>query len=299
MVLLFALTQKDIFPKKANNKAIGFQEKLFRWFNVTIVGLVMIYLFGQTLPLTSQVFGGEALSFSPMNYEQISAPLLTILCVVTALCPHASLKEEDKSTFWRRIIVLGACAILFPIAAFFFKEFSLGVLIGFWVAGFLLLSWSYAIFIDVILPVIQKKYTRKNNKRIGMLLIHLGLAVMVVGIMGVEILSRPFDWSIAPNEPLTLTGTTFNLTERKSRITENGDVVFDEMIEMKRPECSAGYLNGIFPGYSGGIERGPFFAGGCSRIPNHVFSSHELDLGWRRIDGRGRDSINGEWGKTN
>ena len=234
-VLFFTFTRKGLLTETATKKAPGVQEKYFRWFNFCIVGLVLIYFFGQTLPLTSQVVVGEAFSFSPENYEQISAPLLVILCIVTALCPHASLKEEDIGAFWRRIIVLGLFAFSFPIGALFFTKFSFGVIIGFWVVGFLLLSWSYAILIDLVLPGIQKKFARKNKKRIGMLLIHLGLAVMAMGIVGVETLTKPFDRSIAPNEPLLLAGATFNLVERKSRIIENGDIVFDEMIKMTRP----------------------------------------------------------------
>jgi len=234
-VLLFTLSRKSLLTEKAGKNVVGFQERLFRWFNVCLVGLVLIYLYGQTLPLTSQIVYGEALSFTPENYEQISAPLLVILCIVTALCPHASLKEENNRAFWRRIIVLGTLAITFPVGALFFTKFSLDIVIGFWVVGFLFLSWIYAFFNDVILSAIQRKDARKNNKRIGMMLIHLGLAVMAVGIMGVETMTKPYDRSIAPDDPLSLSGYTFNQTERDSYITDSGNVIFDETIEMIHP----------------------------------------------------------------
>ncbi len=234
-VILYAMSRKGLLTEKVDKNEIGIQESLFRWFNVCLVGLVLIYLFGQILPLTSQIVYGEALSFTPENYEQISAPLLVILCIVTALCPFASLIEEDSKAFWQRIIVLDILAITFPVGALFFTEFSLEIVIGFWVVGFLFLSWVYAIFIDIILPVIQKKYARKFNKRIGMTVVHLGLAVMAVGIVGVELLTKPFDRFIAPDEPLSISGYTFNQTERDSYITDSGNVIFDETIEMIHP----------------------------------------------------------------
>ena len=234
-ILLYAFSGKNLLTEKADKNEIGFQEKLFRWFNVCLVGLVLIYLFGQTLPLTSQVVYGEVLSFTPENYEQISAPLLVILCIVTALCPHAPLKEEDSHAFWRRIFVLCTLAVTFPVGALFFTGFSIGIVIGFWVVGFLLLSWGCAAFIDVIFPAIQKDYERKYNKRIGMVLIHLGLAIMAVGIMGVETLTKPYDRFITPNEPLSLSGYTFTQADRSSRIAENGDMIFEEMVEITHP----------------------------------------------------------------
>ena len=68
-----------------------------------------------------------------------------------------------------------------------------------------------------------------------MQVIHLGLAVMATGIMGVETLSKSFDVSIAPDTPLSAAGATFALTERNSRITENGNTVFEETLDMIRP----------------------------------------------------------------
>jgi len=234
-VILYTLSRKGLLTEKVDKNEIGIQENLFRWFNVCLVGLVLIYLFGQTLPLTSQIIYGEALTFSPENYKQISAPLLVILCIVTALCSQSSLKEENSKAFWQRIIVLCILAITFPVGVLFFTEFSLSIVIGFWVVGFLFLSWAYAIFINLILPVILKKYARKTNKRVGMLVVHLGLAVMAVGIVGVELLTKPFDRSIAPDEPLSISGYTFKQNKRDSYITDNGNVIFDETIEMIHP----------------------------------------------------------------
>ena len=234
-VLLFALSRKNLLTEKADKNEIGFQGKLFRWFNVCLVGLVLIYLFGQTLPLTSQVVYGEVLSFTPENYEQISAPLLVILCTITALCPHASLKEEQNNAFWRRIFVLCTLAVTFPIGALFFTGFSISIVIGFWIVGFLLLSWLYTIFNDVVLPVIKKTYMRNHKNLICMMLIHLGLAIMAVGIMGVDTLTMPYDRFIAHDEPLSLSGYTLILAGHGSRITENGDAVFEETVEITHP----------------------------------------------------------------
>jgi cytochrome c-type biogenesis protein CcmF len=233
-VVYFSVTRRDFLAESKEKGKKDLQEKLFRWFNLCIAGLVLIYLFGQTLPLTSQVVMGEAVSFTPRNYERISAPLLAALCLVTALCPLESLNEKGDGRFQRRILVLGSLACGFPIAVLLFTGFRIAVVIGFWLVGFLLLAWIDVVLREVILLFRQKK-GKRSGRRMGMLLIHLGLAVMAVGIMGVETLTRPYDVAIKPGEFASLPGYLLTQTYRTSRITENGNVVFYETIEVVRP----------------------------------------------------------------
>jgi len=231
VVVLFIILRRRLLSKPQSAK-ISFQDRLFRWFNLCLVGLVAIYLFGQTLPLTSQLVYGETIAFRPENYEQISAPLLALLCVLTALCPMANLYDKDRAAFWRRILVLSVWAMVFPIAALFFTTFSLAVVIGFLVAGFLLLSWLVALVSDVILPAAKSKNVRG---KLGMIILHLGLAAMAVGIMGVETMTSPFDRFIALDETSELAGYSFTLTKRDSTIAQDGDVIFVEEMRLVKP----------------------------------------------------------------
>ena len=232
IVLIFSILRRDLIRQGISRNKDGFQNKLFRWFNLCIIGLVLIYLFGQTLPLTSQVVYGEKVSFRPEMYEQISAPLLFILCLLTALCPHADLNDKNKAAFWRKTIILAILACAFPIAALFVTSFSLTIVLGFWITGFLLLSWVYSLWADHLYPSIKSNTARKPGSKIGMLLIHLGLAIMAVGILGVETMTAGYDRSIAPDASITLDNVTFTSTNRERIILEDGNVDFKEHIEM-------------------------------------------------------------------
>jgi cytochrome c-type biogenesis protein CcmF len=235
IVIFFSLSRKNLLAEGKQKGEPGLQEKLFRWFNTCIVGLVLIYLFGQTLPLTSQLVQGEAASFTAENYEQISAPLLAGLCLITALCPHAQLAEKSKKRFWVKILGLSCLGLLLPIVVLVKAEINLPTFVGFWVVGFTLLSWVDAIMVQVFLLVSQNRKAL-INKRMGMLLVHLGLAVMAVGILGVETLTRPYDIAIAPGESTSISGYTIGLADRNNRISENGNVIFEETVEFIEPD---------------------------------------------------------------
>ena len=235
IVLFFVITRRKLLSEQMDKNKANFQEKLFRWFNLCLIGLVLIYLFGQTLPLTSQLLTGEKISFTPDNYEKASAPLLLLFVIIMALCPLTDAKAKYFSDFSHRLPALVACSAVFPISALFFSEFSATVMIGFWATGFLFLSWLSVLIRDHLLPMISKKGSRKCKASFGMRLIHLGLAVMAMGIMGVEVLTRSYDQRMTPGEVVRLSSNTFLLAARDEQINENGDVVFDEKITLTKP----------------------------------------------------------------
>ena len=210
----------------------------------------------------------------------------------------ANLYDKDRGAFWRRVLVLGVWAMVFPIVALFFTPFSFTVVIGFWVTGFVLLSWLYALFTDILLPAIRKKQVRN---KIGMIVLHIGLAAMAVGIIGVETMTDPYDRFIAPDETSALKGYSFTLTKRDSTIAQDGDVIFVEEMRLMKPSgrsvsiaafdrapveiwfaaCRSGDPGGILPGCSGGPQGYPPFPGRCGGIPYHLLPADELDMGWR------------------
>jgi cytochrome c-type biogenesis protein CcmF len=75
-VIYFARKSHLIINQEPANQPASYSEKLIKCFNVCLLILVAIYLFGQTLPLTSQLILGEKRSFSQFDYETVSSPLL-------------------------------------------------------------------------------------------------------------------------------------------------------------------------------------------------------------------------------
>lgn len=231
VVLFFSFSRKSLLSEPVQTTPLSFQDKLFRWFNLCITALLLIYLFGQTLPLTSQMVTGQAASFTPELYEQISAPLLFVLCVVTALCAQARLAEKSLRQFWHKVLLLSSLALVVPVAVQVLAETTLLTFLGFWVTGFLLISWAEAL----IQLLLARNTTAGAPPRLGMVLIHLGLAVMATGIMGVETLTTPHDITLAPGQSSTLSGFTLTVLDRNQRITEEGNVIFEETLEIVSP----------------------------------------------------------------
>jgi len=219
-------------------KKIPLALRINTWFFWCIIGLVVIYLFGQTLPLTSQIVLAEKISFTPADYEQYSAPLLFLLLILTAACPLVNQYEQNPRNFWRPVMVISILAIAFPITALFFAPFSIAITVGFWASGFLLLSWVYTGARDIDLPILQGKPARSWTRYLGMVTIHLGLAIMAVGIVGVEMMSDDYSLTLSPDTPIAFDAYTITYQPDTSVFEEQGNPSYTADIIINTPNGS-------------------------------------------------------------
>jgi cytochrome c-type biogenesis protein CcmF len=227
-----------ISETSSEKRSVSFSDKLTRLFNICLVVLVLIYLFGQTLPLTSQLFLSEKLSFTPQNYEQYSAPVLLLVVVLTALFPIASQKEADLKAFNRTIIILIVISIAVPLVLLIRYTLSTTAFIGFWAASFLLCSWLRALIQSVILPIFLKKNGKTNHSRrmgLGSILIHLGFAVMALGILGVENLSVSHDMHLNEGSTLEISGHTITNLSQEIYQSKDGSLRFENKFKLTPP----------------------------------------------------------------
>lgn len=224
------IKNRAFFKEKEREVSLDLSAQVNRLFFWCILVLVIIYLFGQTLPLTSSLFMARSLSFSPEDYERTSALPLFFLAILTALCPLSMYFETHRHIFWRAAITLSILAAIFPIAALVFTPFSVGLAAGFWAAGFMLLCWTYALLRDIILPILQGKAEMTWTPRLGMVAIHIGFAVMAVGIMGVEKMSASQTFTLSPGQPAAAGEFVLTYDAQSSDFIEQGNLAYTAAI---------------------------------------------------------------------
>jgi len=245
---------KSVLAHKNSDKTLG--THINRWFFRCIVVLVLIYLFGQSLPLTSQLLLGVKYSFKATDYEIYSAPLLFLLAILTALCPLADYYEAERDIFWRVLIKFLIFSMFFPIAAFFYVPFSIPIIVGFWASGFLLMSWAYAAFRDILMPIIKGKPGSVWSKRLGMVIIHLGFAMMAIGIIGVETMSNNQSLTLTPNKPVRFDQYAVTYSAQSSTYIEEGNPSYAATIIIDYHDGASKYFTPAITHY---IKTGVFY----------------------------------------
>lgn len=223
-VIYFALKSNLKIDKEPTNQTTSYPENLINWFNICLLILVVIILFGQTLPLSSQLILGEKRSFSQSNYKTASSPLLLSLVLLAGLYPIAHLKDTDKKKFNRLLGKLILVSAICPLILLAFSAVNIYPLLGFWAAAFLLCSWLFSFVHTILFPFFTKvkknKLSLKKNG-LGSIIIHLGFAVMVFGILGVENLSSTHDMYIRKGDEVIVGGFTLLSQNDQYYLTDN------------------------------------------------------------------------------
>ena len=223
-VIIFSQKSHFIFNKEPSNQSTFYPEKLIKWFNVCLLILVAIYLFGQTLPLTSQLLPGDRISFSQFNYKTTSSPLLLVLVILAGLYPITHFKYADEKKFKCLLGGLAFISAFCPLILLGFFSLSIYMLLGFWAAAFLLCSWLYAFGCRILFPLFAlfKKENRFSNRAgLGTIVVHLGFAVAVFGILSVENLSSTYDVHLGVGEETTAGDFTLLGQNQRYYVTKN------------------------------------------------------------------------------
>ena len=229
--LLFS-RRKSAVPIAAA-QTISLSDEITRLFNLCLLGLVLVCLFGQTLPLTSQLFGGAQLSLTAQQYEQLSAPLFMLLLLLSGLCPLAPLWNISRPLFGRILAGTLAAALLIPLILQFSRPLKPLTFIAFWAAAFALVGWLFAFIRTLLLPIFN--HQKGKPLRLGIFLIHVGLAVMAFGIIGVESFSQSQDLQLRVGESARVNDYSFEVLSAGNRLTESANVAFESTLQITHP----------------------------------------------------------------
>jgi len=214
-------------PLQAKQK----KELFFHLFNISLVLLVLIYLFGQTLPVTSQLFGRTSSEFQPEQYERISAPILLGILLLTGLSPLSELKDKHPLHFTIILIILLVISCLLP--AFLFTTTGLSFLpcLGFFTGIFALLAWITNLLLQWRSV---KDSSRHPLGKTGSFLIHTGFLIFALGILGTENLNIQKDIFLDLGESTEIAGHSIKIQTKQEYPTINGQHVYALQVLVQR-----------------------------------------------------------------
>jgi cytochrome c-type biogenesis protein CcmF len=164
-------------------------------------------------PLISELFTGEKKTVGPPFYELASGPLFAGLLLLMGIAPLAAWRHSTAKTLGRAIwkpglFSLGVLAVIFGTGVR-----QPAALLGFWLAAFVASVTLYEFWRGALarhrrsgesLPVALWRLAGRNRRRYGGYMIHLGVVLMAIGIIGIEVFQTETQGTIAQGEQITL-----------------------------------------------------------------------------------------------
>ncbi len=201
------------------------RESFFLLNNLIFIGLAVVVWWGTHFPLFSEALLGEKIVVGPPFFEQSTAPLWAIVVLLMGVAPlvpwrRASLKRMSEALLWPTAAGLVVMALLYMVVGI--KIF--GALLGFGLCAFTLATTLIEYFRGVrarhrskgeSYPLALSRLVARNRRRYGGYLIHIGVILVAIGVVGSRFYQVETQRNLAVGESMTISSEfigTYELT---------------------------------------------------------------------------------------
>jgi cytochrome c-type biogenesis protein CcmF len=189
------------------------REALFLLNNLLFLGIFVVCFWGVIFPLISELFTGQKVTVGPPFYERATGPLFAGLLLLMGIAPLAAWRHSTVKTLGKSIwkpTLFSIVVVLAILAKGIRQPFAL---LGFWLVSLVVAVTLYEYGRGVwarhrshreSLPVALWQLVGKNRRRYGGYIIHLGVVLMALGIIGMHFFQRETQGTIAQGEQLAI-----------------------------------------------------------------------------------------------
>ena len=189
------------------------REALFLLNNLLFLGILVVCFWGVIFPLISEILTGQKVTVGPPFYERATAPLFAGLLLLMGIAPLAAWRHSTVQTLGKAVWKPTVVSLLIPLIALTSGIHNWAALLGFWLASFVACVTLY----EYGRAVIARSRSRgesllrafwnlagRNRRRYGGYIIHLGVVLMAIGIIGIELFQKETQGTLAQGEALSL-----------------------------------------------------------------------------------------------
>ena len=219
------------------------RESLFLVNNLLFIGILIVCFWGVIYPLISELFTGQKVTVGPPFYERATGPLFGGLIFLMGIAPLSAWGHSTFKTYGRAIwkpllvsLVVVALVILSGVTS------PLAIL-AFWLCGLTasitLYEYGRAIWArhratkeNVVTSLWH--LAGRNRRRYGGYIIHLGVVLMALGVIGIEMFQTETQGTIPQGGSMSLSGYTLTYRDFAEFETPDGRDVARAVIDVTK-----------------------------------------------------------------
>ncbi|HBO34756.1 MAG TPA: hypothetical protein DD636_08520 [Anaerolineaceae bacterium] len=180
------------------------RDSLFLYTLVILMAIALVCLWGLLYPLASRAFSGVEITLDRGFYDRAVTPLLVLLALLMAVCPLVGWSVASLKKLGERALIPLVVATLAAVAAWLWLSKS-------WVAvlSIFIVALGLAVLIATTVRDLRKVEKPlgtfwKMRSRYGAFLVHSGILLIMLGIVGVEGLSQSIQGTLVPGDKMPL-----------------------------------------------------------------------------------------------
>ncbi|MBN2500705.1 MAG: heme lyase CcmF/NrfE family subunit [Anaerolineales bacterium] len=189
------------------------RETLFLVNNLIFLAILIVCIWGVLFPLISEVVIGQKITVGPIFYENATGPWWIALLLLMGIAPLSAWRASTARSLGRQIWKPTILAVLVVVGLVIAGMRSVGALIGFGVSALVVFVTLYEFWRGVVSRHRTKQENfftafvnliSRNRRRYGGYIIHLGVVLMAIGIIGIEIFQTETQATIPLGGQVTL-----------------------------------------------------------------------------------------------
>ncbi len=209
------------------------RESIFLANNVVLVGLCFVIFWGTYFPLISEALTGQEASVGPPWFDRYTVPLALILVLLSGIGPVIAWRRATFANARRNFLVPVAVALgtllVLELAGVAYKPLAIAM---FCCAAFVFGSIGQEFYRGArarramageAAPLALVALVRRNRRRYGGYIVHLGIAVLFVGVAASSSFQHASELGLSPGQSTHVGAYTVHYVRPTATITPRND----------------------------------------------------------------------------
>lgn len=193
------------------------REGVFLFNNLLLVGIAFATLWGTLFPLISAALQHQTMTVGPPFYDQVISPIFTVLILAMGVGPLLAWRRTSSNALWRNlsvpVVITAVCALLLPLLGITNLLPNIGLdFCAFTASAILYELWrgmrvrhSHG---ESYIVALYKLFQRQRQ-RYGGYVVHMGLVLLTVGVIGSNFFQIQHDAVLKPGQETAVAGYRF------------------------------------------------------------------------------------------
>ncbi len=231
--IYLVVTRREMLRSEHRIDSLLSRESIFLANNVVLVALCFVIFWGTYFPLISEALTGKAASVGPPWFDRYTVPLALVLVLLSGIGPviawrRATLANARRNFLAPVAIALGTVAVLllagvsgkpFALAMFGCAAFVFGCVGQEFVRG----ARARRAMAGEALPVALVALVRRNRRRYGGYIVHIGIAVLFVGVAASSSFQHTVEPTLSPGQSSRVGAYTVHYVRPTATVTPSND----------------------------------------------------------------------------
>ncbi len=215
------------------------REATFLLNNLIFLGAAVATLWGTIFPMISEIVVGKQITVAAPFFNQVNGPIFLALVLLMGVCTLIGWRRASPQHLVRNFLPPFAVSIVTAVVLFVGGLYDVYGLIAFAASAFVLTTVFLEFFRGTRarmrmykenVAVAHVQLVNKNRRRYGGYIVHIGVMLAVIGIVGSSFFQSSLQQNLAPGEEATLGPYTIQFQKLLMTRESNAQVIGADLI---------------------------------------------------------------------